>query len=184
MKTLSITLVFLLALFFSVATLNVAEKTHALSVESAANKTKAAEKLTEAKLKICQNKKAAIDKRNNQLLRTANNMLTKFSQIADRVENYYTNKVVPGGKTVSNYDSLVAEITSKKSSVQTALNKAKNDFSAFSCTSDDPKGQITQFRVDMQSVKSSLKEYRTAIKNLIVAIRSVTGETKNSSTIK
>lgn len=85
------------------------------------------------------------------------------------------SKVVPSGKTIANYDSLVADIQAKKSAVQTALSIAQNDANSFSCTGDDPKGQLTQFRKDMQAVKKALKEYRTSIKNLIVAVRSVTG---------
>lgn len=148
-----------------------------LAADSSAAKADVHGKLTEVKLKVCQKKEAAIKKRDDQLNKMAETMLTKFADIATRVETYYTSKVVPSGKTVSNYDALVAEIGTKKTAVQTALTKANTDATAFSCTSDNPKGQLTQFRTDMQMVKQALKDYRTAIKNLIVAIRSVTGTT-------
>ncbi len=98
-------------------------------------------------------------------------MQEKFDAIAKRVEDYYISKVVPSGKTVTNYDSLVSEIQNKKQATQTALGKAQTDANSFSCSGNDPKGQLTQFRTDMQTVKSALKDYRTAIKNLIVAVR-------------
>ena len=80
------------------------------------------------------------------------------------------------GKTVSNYDALLADIQTKKSAVSTALQKGKDDFKSFSCTGDNPKGALTQFREDMQLVKQGLKDYRTSIKNLIVAVHSVVGD--------
>lgn len=136
-------------------------------------------RLTDAKLKSCQAKQNAIKKRSDQLVKMTNNMLDKFDKIATRVETYYTDVVVPSGKTVSNYDALLADIAAKKTAVQTALTKAQTDAQAFDCTGSDPKGQLTQFREDMQSVKKALKDYRTAIKNLIVAVRSVTGKTNS-----
>jgi hypothetical protein len=58
--------------------------------------------------------------------------------------------------------------------VQAALTKTQNDADNFNCTGN-PKDQLMLFREDMQSVKKALKDYRTSIKNLIVAVHSVTG---------
>jgi len=185
MKKLSIFLAVIFgALLLSEVIVNVATaaSNRPTAVNSAATNGQAngEQKLTEAKLKACQNRENAIQTRSKQLTKTAENMLTTFDKIAERVEQYYTSKVVPSGKTVPNYDALVADITSKKQTVQTDLDKATADATAFSCTGNDPKGQLTQFRTDMQTVKKDLKEYRTAIKNLIVAVRKVTGTTNSS----
>ena len=163
----------LVALFVSLPFLALA-KPPDLPSQAKAAQANAGERLTEAKLKSCQAKEATIKQRSDQLTKTAENMLEKFDNIATRVEKYYSDKVVPSGKTVSNYDALVADIAAKKVLVQTALTKAQTDALAFSCTSDNPKGQLTQFREDMQAVKKALKDYRTSIKNLIVAVRSLT----------
>ncbi len=137
-------------------------------------------RLTEAKLKSCQAREDSIKKRSDQLSKTAGNMLEKFDVIEKRVQDYYTSKVVPSGKTVANYDNLVTDVQTKKAAAQTALTTAQTNVSGFTCTGDDPKGQLTQLRTDMQSVKTALKGYRTSIKNLIVAVHSVTGETERS----
>ncbi len=71
---------------------------------------------------------------------------------------------------------LVSDVQTKQAQVQTDLTTAKNDAVAFACTGVDPKGHLMQFRIDMQEVKASLKEYRTAIKNLIVAVHSAAAE--------
>lgn len=138
-------------------------------------------RLTDARLKSCQAKEESIKNRLSHLNQLATNMQEKFDAIAERVKEYYTTKVVPSGKTVANYDTLVANVATKKTQVQTALTKAQDDVAGFSCDGEDPKGHLTTFRLDMQAVKGALKEYRTSIKNLIVAIRSVTGETKKAS---
>ena len=137
-------------------------------------------RLQDVKLKSCQARENSIKTRSTNLGRLADGMINHFDQIATRVENYYTNTVVPSGKTVSNYDALVADIQTNKSAVQNALQKASDDVTNFLCTGDDPKGAMIQFKEDMQSVKQALKDYRTSIKNLIVAIRSVVGESASA----
>ena len=141
-------------------------------------KQKIQNRLTEVKLKVCQTKESAIKNRLTHLGDLTNRMIEKFDAIAGRVKEHYTSKVVPGGKTLANYDALIYDVRAKKDAVQTALNQAKTNAGGFTCDGDNPKEQISQFRDDMQTVKSALKDYRTSIKNLIAAIRSITGTTK------
>lgn len=137
-------------------------------------------RLAGTNLKACQAHEDSIKKRSDQLTKMATNMLDVFDKIATRVETYYTSKVVPSGKTVANYSTLVTDIQTKRTAAQIALKTAQTNASGFTCTSDNPKGQLTQFREDMKAVKTALKDYRTSIKNLIVAVRSVTGETERN----
>lgn len=138
-------------------------------------------RLVQTRLRACQARENAIKKRATRLIQLAASMENRFDKHAKRVEEYYTSKVIPAGKTVANYDNLVADIQTKKSAVQTALSTAQSDADNFSCTGTDPKGQLTQYRKDMQTVKRALKDYRTSIKNLIVAVRSVTGTTQREN---
>lgn len=125
----------------------------------------------------CLAREKAIKTRMTHLTNLATNMETKFASISARVEEYYTTKVVPSGKTVTNYNGLVSDIQTKKDAITLALSKAQNDVNNFSCTtSTDPKADLQTFRKDMQAVKSALKDYRTSIKDLIVSVRSVVGE--------
>jgi hypothetical protein len=88
------------------------------------------------------------------------------------VQDYYTTS----GKTVAGYDALVAAIATKRAAVLTALTAAQTDVSGFNCTVVDPKRHMITFQTHMKGVKAALNEYRTAIKNLIVAVRSVVGD--------
>jgi hypothetical protein len=108
-------------------------------------------------------------------------IIERFDDIAARVENFYTSKLVPKGKTLGNYDALVADIQSKKTAVNAALTKAQSDINGFSCTADDPKGLLRQYRLDMQAVKGALQDYRKSIKNLIVAVRGLVGASETAT---
>lgn len=118
----------------------------------------------------CQSREEAVKKNLGQLNRLVTNMLSVFDRHATRVQTFYTSTLVPAGKTLPNYDALVADIQTKRVAVEKALAEAEAGAADFSCTSGDPKQLLTQYRVDMQATKNALKVYRTSIKNLIVAM--------------
>lgn len=128
----------------------------------------------------CMAHEQAIKTRMTHLTRLATTMEETFGKIAMRAENFYVNKVIPSGKTVSNYNGLVADIATQKNAVTTSLAKAQTDANAFSCVSGSVKAQMTMFRIDMQNVKQALKTYRTSIKTLIVAVHSVVGDEESA----
>jgi hypothetical protein len=141
-------------------------------IETTRENTKA--RLDEARLKACEARESAINKRIEMLGRLSTNILTKFSNITDRVVEFYNNKMVTEGKTLSNYNELIANINTEKEAVANALSVAQG--TTFSCDSDDPKGQLEAFRDNMKNVKAALQEYRSSIKDLIVAVKSLNSE--------
>ncbi|MBI3380086.1 hypothetical protein HY029_04995, partial [Candidatus Gottesmanbacteria bacterium] len=74
----------------------------------------------------CQARENAIKQRMSHLTQLVITMESRFDRHAQRVEDFYTTKVVPSGKTVANYNNLVADIQTKKTAVQTALTNAQN----------------------------------------------------------
>lgn len=136
----------------------------------------------ENKIKVCQIHERNIKNRADHLQNLVNKMFTNFDKIATRIQNYYTQKLVPQGKTLSNYDVLVSDIATKRATVTIAVEKAKTDIAGFFCTtSTNPKADLTTYRTDMQAVKTALQNYRTSIKNLIVAVRGLVGESSSPS---
>lgn len=119
----------------------------------------------------CESRKEGVVNRMKRLVELSEKMLENFDTHATKVQDFYISVVVPKGVTVKNYDKLVADIAAKKAVVQTTLANAQADVDDFSCTNGDPKTYLNTFRTDMQAVKTALKEYRTTIKNLIVAVR-------------
>lgn len=127
--------------------------------------------LDQVKLKICQKKQAGIQKRSQNLVRRGNLIFSRFDRIVERVKQYYNNRLVPKDLTIENYDLMLANIEANKTTVKEALSTAENAAKAFDCSSDDPKGQIHTFRVEMTNVIRALKEYKKSVIDFLVAVR-------------
>lgn len=132
-----------------------------------------AEKLDKDKLHICEHLQNAIENRSEGMSKMSSQIGTHITNIATRVEQFYTNVVVPAGETVPNYSTLVANIQTQKAVVDAAVTAAQTDMTNFTCSGDNPKGQLILFKNDMLKVIAALKDYRTSVKNLIVAVAQV-----------
>jgi hypothetical protein len=139
-------------------------------------------RITENKLKSCQAHEAAIIKRSTQMTARATSMESNFADIATKVDSYYTTKLVPSGKTLSNYTALKSTIDTKKLAVDSALTASKADITSFSCTGDNPEASLTSFRTDMTTVNKALKDYRSAIKDFTKALHQSVGDSTSSAT--
>lgn len=130
--------------------------------------------------RACEVRKKTFLKRHEMTLKMATKMLAQFSARAMRAQEFYTNKVLPTGKTVPNYDALVADVAAKKLAVDQALAQLKSDAQNFVCPEpgDRQASESATFRQDMQKVKRALHEYRKSIKNLIKGIREVAKEVR------
>ncbi len=134
-------------------------------------------KLPEVKLKVCQIREKSIDNIMSRIAERGQKQLDLFTTIATRVETFYTTK----GKTLSNYDALVADVNAKKAAAQAAVDQVKSDKANFKCDGTDPKGAADSFKNDLKLEISALKDYRTSIKNLIVGVKSVQSTTTSSN---
>ena len=122
-------------------------------------------KLSAIKAKVCEKRVNVIKSIMAKAAVQGAKHLDVFTKIATRVEEFYTTKKL----TVSNYDALVADVTAKKTAAQAAIDAVKNDTS-FSCSDTNPIGKIDGFNDKVRAMHTALKDYRTAIKNLIVAV--------------
>lgn len=129
------------------------------------------ERLSENNLKICEKLEAGINSRSGNLVNKVNKHTARFDRISSKVQDFYTEKMVPKGITVENYDALVGDISTKKAVVDEAVAKASSTISDFDCSNDHPKQLLSDFKDQMQSVIKSLKDYRKSVVNLIVAVR-------------
>jgi hypothetical protein len=155
-------------------TSNASETTNLTATEKA---QAAHTKLTKAKLKLCQNREQAI---NNIMARQGDRgdkQLDVLTKIADRVKAFYKSK----GLKVDNYDDLVAAVnTSRKAAIKAVKTVADNGM-VFDCDADNPKAAIAAYKESIQSGSEALKAYKTAVKNLIVAVKSAQGSTQTGT---
>lgn len=127
--------------------------------------------LEAAKLRVCQNRQAAIGRILSRMADRAQRQLDVFTTIAERVQVFYARK----GRTLANYDALVADANAKKTAVNvqvTALGSA----ATFNCNADDPKGLVRAFKDKLRTTNTALKDYRTAVKNLVSGVKSAQGQ--------
>jgi hypothetical protein len=134
------------------------------------------QKLCEAHVKVTQLRESNLAKR-------ASNMQTRLDKIAALVENYYTTKLLPQGKTVSNYDSLVSDVNAKKAALSPLVSKVQSDSEALTCDNGAATSQFQTFRTDATALITAFKAYRQSVINLIQAVRSASGETAVSPTV-
>jgi hypothetical protein len=132
--------------------------------------------LAAAKLKVCKNREKAINGIMSRINTRGQNQITLFDTIATRVENFYTKQ----GKTVNNYDQLVSAVDAAKVQAQTDLSTLQSN-STFTCDSNNPKATVTAFQSYLKTEITDLKNYKTAVKNLTVAVASANGVTISGS---
>lgn len=136
----------------------------------------AEKRLAADKLKVCEDRQQVITNIMTRLGDRGQKQLDLFTTIAQRTEKFYTEK----GKTLSNYDALVAAVNTKQAAAQAAVSIIKSTSVDFKCDGTDPKGVAAAFKDNLKVEIAALKEYRTAVKNLIVGVKSVQGTTSST----
>jgi len=136
-------------------------------------KNAAQTRLTDTKLKACQNREKAITNIMSRLADRGQKQLDLFSSIADKTEAFYAAK----GRSVTTYDALIVDLTAKKADAQAAVDTIKSTNTTFKCDGTDPKGMVSSFKDSLRAEIAALKEYKTAVKHLIVGVKSAQGVT-------
>jgi phosphotransferase system HPr-like phosphotransfer protein len=144
--------------------------------QAADRKASAQTKLADAKLKACQKREKAINNIMSRVSDRGHKQLALFTSIATKTEAFYADK----GKTLSDYDALVSDVTAKKAAAQTAVDAVKGESVTFKCDGTDPKGAAASFKEALKSEITALKDYKTSVKNLIVGVKSVQGATTSA----
>lgn len=133
----------------------------------------ASQRLADNKLRVCEQRADNIEAIMERASARAERQLGVFTTIADRVKAFYVEK----GYTLETYDDLVAAVDSAKADAEANLETLQG-LEPFDCESEDPKGQVEAFKLALQSINQDLKDYRTAVKNLIVGVKSAGGTTE------
>jgi hypothetical protein len=158
-------------------TTNSTTTTDTTSSKADTAKAKHEARLTAVKLRVCENRQKTITNIMSRIADRGQKQLDLFTTIATRTETFYLGK----GKTLSNYDALVTAANDKKAAAQTTVDTIKADSTTFSCDGTDPKGAVSSFKTALKSEIQALKDYKTAVKDLIVGVKSVQSTTANTT---
>ncbi len=134
-------------------------------------------KLTDQKLKVCQKREKNITKIMTRRAEHGARQVAVFTKISDRTQAFYTTK----DKVLSNYQTLVDDVTAKKIAAEAAIVSTKATIPDFKCDGTEPKGAAASFKASVDAQKAAIKQYKTAVKNLIVGVKSIQGTTSSSS---
>ena len=176
MTLLTAVLVVTLAPTSAILGLNNRASAIAVGPAHAAANEAAQTRLETAKLRFCQNREQTIDHIMKRIANRGQKHLDLFTSIATRVEAFYTKK----GKTLGNYDQLVATVNSDKAAAQAAVDKLAASSTGFTCGGENPRGAVQTFKSNLKLEIQALQTYRTAVKNLTVGVKSAQGTTSSS----
>lgn len=127
------------------------------------------------KSRVCEVHAKVINKRATMIVQRTTKMQERLGKVSDAIQKFYTEKLVPDGKTLSNYDSLISSISAKKAALIPLVDEVKNDAQEYSCEADDPRSEFEDYRKDMQALIIGIQEYRKSIKTLLVAVMNLKG---------
>lgn len=123
------------------------------------------------RVKACQDREAGIKTRSQNMTQFSFKLMETLGTMANRVEDYYQKQLMSQGIKVSNYQKLSAEVKTKKASALAISTQAQNSLLGFNCNSENPSQALNAFNGDMTKLKTALKEYKGAVKNLGEAVK-------------
>lgn len=130
-----------------------------------AKRAEVTEKLDQKRLEVCEKRASKINNIVTRSAASSERHLSVFQKIAERTQAFYADKQL----TTDNYDQLVATVEEKEAEAAAAIEAAKEV--TFDCAEQDAKKVGTTVRDLMKAQHAALKEYRTAIKDLIVGVK-------------
>lgn len=130
-------------------------------------------KLEGLKLKTCQNKANSIKIRSRNIVGHTIKQVEVFDKIASRTSEFYNNKIISRGKTLENYDDLLAEIKIKRDAITPLLEAARTDAEGFNCEGEAPIEQLNQFKEEVKAIIEAMQAYKKSVRDLIVAVRTL-----------
>lgn len=135
-------------------------------------KEEASKRLSDTKRTVCENRKGRIATLTDGVAERAEKQIAVLTKISERVQAFYQEK----GMTLATYDALVSDVDAKKAAAEAALADIRTRAEGFDCSGEDPKGNLGIYKETVKTKIAAIKEYRTAVRNLIIGVKSVQSE--------
>lgn len=149
-------------------TTSVASEKDREGVEKDRQASRQKERIAGKKLEICQQHTEHITSTMKNLSTRGSEQFTVFEKIAARTQEFVTKKQL----AVANYHELVSTVNTTHAAAKAASEKVQTLGSTWSCSGDSPKASAAEFKLAKRDQITALKAYKTAVKNLIVAVKS------------
>ncbi|HEY8886747.1 MAG TPA: hypothetical protein VIM31_04605 [Candidatus Microsaccharimonas sp.] len=135
------------------------------------------QKLDDKKKAVCETHQSVVNKAMDDVVQRSKNHFDRITAIYDMTTKFYTDK----GLSVSNYDTLVANVETAKAAAVSASAELTST-PQFSCASDGPKADIQAFRNKRLDKVDAFGAYRDAVKVLVKAVRDAAKATETTTT--
>lgn len=123
----------------------------------------------------CEERKQRIDELMSRIDTRSQRTFDRLTKISEMVQSYVKEKQL----SVEGYDTLVADINTKKTQADTKLNMMLTHHS-FSCEASNPRETVQEYRTARQAKVAAMKAYRQSIRALVVEVKqTVTSEEEN-----
>lgn len=138
-------------------------------------KTARTEKLASKKLELCEKRQERINKLFENATERNKKQLAVFQKIEDKVKAFYVSKNI----TAEGYDAAVANADEKEAAAVAAIEASAE--TQFDCATADAAKPGVEIKAAMQARHTALKDYRTAIKDLILVVKKHNGQNRTGS---
>lgn len=126
-------------------------------------------KLDESRRMNCKKHQENIRRILRKAASQAERQIATFDRISKRTQDFVADKKL----NVPNYAALLADIAAKRAAVVADIHSLRQGVD-FDCDKDDPDGQGKVISANIHKLREALKDYRTSIRNLIVAVHTAT----------
>lgn len=138
-------------------------------------KTERSEKLVAKKLELCEKRQERVNTLFTKATERNKKQLAVFQRIEDKVKAFYVSKNI----TAEGYEEAVANADEKESAAVAAIEVSAE--TEFDCATTDAAKPSAAIKEAMQARHTALKDYRTAIKDLILVIKKHNGQNRTGS---
>jgi len=136
-------------------------------------KTERATKLADKRLEACEKREARVNAIFAKATERNKKHLAVFQKIEERVKAFYADKNL----TAEGYDAAVANADAKEAAAVAAI-EASTEVT-FDCATTDGAKPGSTIKEAMKERHTALKEYRTAVKDLILVVKKHHGQQNN-----
>lgn len=137
------------------------------------------ERLAGSRLQACEKVEQSLTTRSNKMSQTLTKLLGVLEKLQEKIGTLAAKRIGQG-KTITGYSALVAAANEAKEQSVAAIAEVK-DPPAIDCSSDNPKAAVTEFKSSFKSAREALHNYHRTVRNLLVAVASVTGQENRTS---
>lgn len=129
------------------------------------------EKTAAQRQKVCVHIQKAVNNKLSAFDDHADSYLTRLNTAYTKLKDYQSTKNV----TVSNWNDLLTAADDKQAAASASVDALKALGTSVDCTSSDPAGVLASIKSGAASTRYTLKDYRTSLKNIIVALAHANG---------